>query len=490
MVMGAWPEEAIMILRTLVLALCLGCAQAATAFDSTLDGSFGTGGQRLLAYQVASNEPDQGLAILHDGVGRRIVIVVRQNPFPLAPERPLELILFRFLADGSVDAGFGFGSGQVRAQLDWSDFRGALVDRQNRILVVGTTLIGAPQSASLQVLRLNADGSRDGSFNGGTGNNGIVAYGFGPSAANRMVALALMPNDDLVSAANLDQGNGDILLQRISGSNGTPVTSWGDGFGFKIIEMQPAANAARDTVVGLAALPDGRLLVLGQSCTSALGCRPAAARLSASTGQLDTSFCASTACVNASVAGANQGRRVVRDLQIPGQAVTQMAVTVGLRDDAGRLVFGGRATLAGGAAPLLFVRLGADGELDGGFGSASAPGFQSLGPGNPPLSASAMILDGSGRLVVGGESTVGASRRIFVARLGSDGQPDLGFGGGSALVEYFVNNPTEDRALRALALDGTRILGLGDYAGPANRDAFLFRLGGDAGVLFANGFEG
>jgi hypothetical protein len=279
------------------------------------------------------------------------------------------------------------------------------------------------------------------------------------------------------------------MLQRISGANGSPVASWGDGFGFKRIDMQPAVNAARDTVVGLAALPDGRLLVLGQSCTSAQGCLPAAARLTASTGQLDTSFCASTACVNASVAGANQGRRVVRDLQVPGQSVAQMAVTVGLRDEVGRFVLGGRATLGSGASPLLFVRLLADGELDGSFGSATTPGFQSLGTGTPALSASALIRDGDGRLVIGGESIVGSLRRIFVARLGSNGQPDLGFGGGSALVDYFVSNPTEDRALRALALDGARILGLGDYAGPANRDAFLFRLGGDVGGLFANGFE-
>lgn len=471
-----------------MLAGCLW-ATAASTIDSTLDTGFGSAGTLPLAYQVASNEADQGLAILHDGLGRRIVVVVRRNPFPLGPERPLELILFRYLADGSVDTSFGFNSGQVRATLDWSDFRGALVDRQNRILVVGTTLAGSPQSASLQVLRLTAAGARDGSFNGGTGNNGIVAYGFGPSTANRMVALALMPNDDLVSAANLDQGNGDVILQRISGSNGTPVSTWGDGFGFKIVDLQPAANAARDTVVGLAALPDGRLLVLAQSCSSALGCLPAAAQLTATTGQLDTGFCASTACMNASVSGANRGRRVVRDLQVDGQAVTGMAVTLGLRDDAGRIILGGRATLAAGGAPLLFLRLNANGELDSGFGAPATPGFQNLGLGGPPLAASALLRDSSGRLVIGGESEHAGPRRIFVARLGDNGQPDFGFGGASALVEYFATPAGDDRALRALAIEGGRILGLGDFNGSSNRDAFLFRLGGSADALHANGFE-
>lgn len=477
--------------RLWVFAGWMAVCNAASALDSTLDTSFGNGGQRVLSYQVASNEPDQGLAILHDSLGRRIVTVVRRNPFPLAPERPLELILFRYLGDGSVDTSFGFGSGQVRATTDWSDFRGALIDRQNRIVVVGTTLIGSPQTASLQVLRLTAAGERDGSFNGGTGNNGIVAYGFGPSAANRMVAIALMPNDDLVTAADLDQGNGDIILQRISGSSGTPVATWGDGFGFKIVDLQPSANAARDTVIGLAALPDGRLLVLAQSCTNTLGCLPAAAQLTATTGQLDTSFCASTACVNASVTGANRGRRVVRNLQYDGQAVTQMAVTVGLRDDAGRIVYGGRATLASGmAAPLLFLRLSPNGELDSGFGSPATPGFQGLALGGVPLATSALLRDGSGRLVVGGQGEYAGLRRIFVARLGDNGQLDSTFGAaGTALVEYFAAPAGEDRALRALALDGTRILGLGDFNGGNNRDAFLFRLGGTQEGMFANGFE-
>lgn len=478
-----------MHLRSAVFAGSLAVCATASALDSTPDTSFGNGGQRVLSYQVASNEPDQGLAILHDSLGRRIVIVMRRNPFPLGPERPFELILFRYLGDGSVDTSFGFGSGQVRATTDWSDFRGALIDRQNRIVVVGTTLIGSPQTASLQVLRLTAAGDRDSSFNGGTGNNGIVAYGFGPSAANRIVAIALMPNDDLVSAADLDQGNGDIILQRISGTNGAPVSTWGDGFGFKIVDLQPSANAARDTVVGLAALPDGRLLVLAQSCTVALGCLPAAAQLTATTGQLDSGFCASTACINASVTGSNRGRRVVRNLQYEGQTVSQMAVTAALRDDAGRIVYAGRATLASaGAAPLLLLRLNANAELDSGFGSLATPGFQGL-LGGVPLAASALLRDGSGRLVVGGQGEYAGLRRVFVARLGDYGQPDTSFGGSTALVEYFATPATDDRALRALALDGTRILGLGDFNGSGNRDAFLFRLGGMADGLFASGFE-
>ncbi|MBK7146697.1 MAG: delta-60 repeat domain-containing protein [Xanthomonadales bacterium] len=476
------------------MAVVVGCLCSGTvaALDSTLETSFGIGGQRMLSYQPsASNEADEGLAILRDGFDRRIVIVVRRNPTPLDPLRPFELMLFRDLADGSVDTSFGSGHGFVRVLAGWTEFRGALIDSQNRILVAGTILDGTAVGAASCVMRLLADGGRDLSFTGGVGNEGIACYLFGSSAANRMVAVTQLPSGDLVSAANLDQGNGDLLLQRISGTNGAPVTTWGDGFGFKIIDLQPGANAARDTVVGLSTLADGRVLALAQSCTVALGCLPAAAQLTATTGQLDTSFCASSACIAASVAGANSGRRVVRNLQIDGQTVTDLATTVVLRDGVGRIVLGGQATLASAAAErLLFVRLNANGELDSSFGAPATPGFQNLALSSVPLTPSSLALDALGRLVVGGQGEHATLRRIFIARMGDNGQLDAGFGGASALVEYFAAPAADDRALRALGFDGARILGVGDFNGSANRDAFLFRLGGNPDALFVNGFEG
>ena len=68
----------------------------------------------------------------------------------------------------------------------------------------------------------------------------FAAYGFAA------VAVALMPNDDLVCAGNLADGNGNLILRRISGVNGTPIESWGNGFGFQTIDLQPSANAARE----------------------------------------------------------------------------------------------------------------------------------------------------------------------------------------------------------------------------------------------------
>lgn len=468
---------------TIAIAPCLH------AFDGSLDPAFGPGGQQALAYPLAAgDDSDAGVALLSDSLGRRIVLISRRNPFPVAASRPLELIMFRYLASGAPDTSLNFGTAYRRLQTDWTEFRGALVDRSNRIVVVGTIVDGAPANAALSLLRLLPDGSRDESFDGGVGNSGISSFIFGSSVDSRAVAVALMPNDDLVCAGNLADGNGNLILRRISGTNGTPIESWGNGFGFQTIDLQPSANAARDTVVGLAALPDNRVVVLAQSCSSALGCRPAAAQLLAANGQLDTSFCASAACIAGSVTGANHGKRVLRDPQLNGYTISAVTTTLGLREDSGRLLLAGRATVSSGQAPLLLARLNANGDLDSSFGDLATPGYQGLSLADAPLTPSALLPDGAARYLIGGTSERAGLRRIFLARLTASGVPDASFAASGALAEYFASPASADRALRALAIDGSKVLGLGDLNGASNRDAFWFRTGSDA--LFVDGFEG
>ena len=354
--------------------------------------------------------------------------------------------------------------------------------------VVGTSVAGAPAVVAQCLLRTLPDGSRDETFTGGVGNSGISCFSFGSSSDSSAVAVALMPNDDLVYAGNHADGNGNLILRRISGVDGTAIESWGNGGGFQIIDLQPTANAARDTVVGLAALPDNRVVVLAQSCSAALGCRPAAAQLLASDGQLDASFCSSAACIAGSVTGANHGKRVLRDPQLSGYTISAVTTTPGLREDSGRLLLAGRAAVTAGQAPLLMLRLNANGDLDTGFGDVATPGDQGLSLADAPLTPSALILNGSSRYVLGGSSERTGLRRVFLARLTANGAPDASFAATGALAEYFSSPASADRALRTLATDGSKLLGLGDFHGASNRDAFWFRT--DSDVLYADGFEG
>ena len=204
------------------------------AFDGSLDPAFGPGGQQPLAYPLAaSDDDDGGLALLSDSLGRRIVLITRRNPFPVAASRPLELIMYRFLASGAADTSFNFG----------------------------------------------------------------------------------------------------------------------------------------------------------------------------------THYRASTACVAGSVTGANHGKRVVRDPQLSGFTISAVTTTLGLREDSGKLLLAGRATVSSGQLPLLIVRLNANGDLDTGFGNPATPGYQGLNLADAPLTPSALVLDGAARYLLGGVSERAGMRR-------------------------------------------------------------------------------
>lgn len=468
-----------------VIAILALSASAARADDGTLDASFGAGGVLNPAY-LESDAPDAALAVLRDDQSRFLVVTTRRDPFPVAATRDLDLVLYRLTPTGALDSSYGGGVGYVLVNLDWSHFGQARFDRQGRILVTGTIIESDMTFATLALLRLLPTGARDSSFTGGTGNDGISAFGFGSSIANRATAVALMPNDDLVLAGNIVNSSSDMFGARMAASDGAPVTSWGLAFGIRMIDVQPSANSATDTVVAAEGLPDGRLVLMGQSCSAALGCRPAAVRLD-SVGQLDPTFCASAACMASSVTGSNAGKRVIRDPASSGVTITAADVDAALRDGNGRLLFAGPTTISTAtSAPGLVARLLPDGDIDTAFGAAASLGFQSLAVGDAPVVPRSIAIDGNARIAVGGTSDRAGLRRALLARLLVDGALDGAFGVSGAVVEYFPTPASDDRSVASVLPDGPRILALGDRNGPTDRDTFLFRV---SGILFGDGFE-
>ena len=475
-------------LRSWCLAALVAAAPARAA-DADLDPGFGIGGERPLAYPlVRSDQVDRGVALLRDAQGRWLAIQSVVNPFPFTPGSDLDLVIHRYTPSGQPDLTFGGGTGYVLAPLGWVGFGKAMLDSQGRILVAGTALSAPPStSVGLLLLRLLPNGSRDLSFTGGLGNEGVSGFAYGNgSLDNRALAVAELPNGDVVLAGNLVDANDNWFALRVAGTNGAPVGTWGSGFGLQVIDLQPAANLAQDALAGIAALADGRLVLMGHSCTAALGCRPAAARLDLA-GMPDAGFCASAGCVASSVAGVNGGRRVVRDPLLAGYVLTSVEIGAATRDNFGRLLLAGRTQVgAGGPAPGLVLRLGPDGDLDASFGAVTSPGCQALALADAPVAPAALVLDPQARIVIGGSSTRAAQRRLFLARLQANGAADAGFSTTGAIAEYFPAPAAADRALVDLQAQAARITALGDGNGPANRDAFLFRVGS---ILYGDGFE-
>ena len=274
-----------------------------------------------------------------------------------------------------------------------SQVASSVVQPDGKVLVGGifTTYYGLPVSNN--VLRLNADGSLDTSFNpGGTGTNSGV------------VMLAIQPDGKVLVGGGFTSYNGNANapdnILRLN-ADGSLDTGFNNG----------AATGTNSFLQTLAVQPDGKILV-GGFFTSYNGNANApdnVLRLNAD-GSLDTGF--------------NPG----------GTGTSDFVYMVTLQPD-GKILVGGIFTSYNGnaAAPDRVLRLNADGSLDTGFNNGAATGADS--------DVNALAVQADGKVLVGGSLTSyngNAAAPDNVLRLNADGSLDTGFNNGGTGVDDFV----------------------------------------------------
>jgi uncharacterized delta-60 repeat protein len=196
---------------------------AVTRFNTngSLDNTFGTGGQVLTTFRNltdSTNEQLTGLAIQSDG---KIVAVgpLVQNNFGRG-----EIALARFTTNGSLDGTFD-GDGRVETfGLSYSDGCNAgndqayavAVQPNGKIVVGGHGISGTPcgnVNYEFEVVRYNANGSRDNSFSG----NGVALTSF-TSGHDEIRALVIDPDTGTIVTAGYAATNGtDFALARYIG---------------------------------------------------------------------------------------------------------------------------------------------------------------------------------------------------------------------------------------------------------------------------------
>ncbi|MCC2544888.1 IPT/TIG domain-containing protein [Hymenobacter sp. BT175] len=194
--------------------------------------------------------------------------------------------LIRLNADGTVDASFGLGSGFGYTFSRPHEVRGVVVQPDGKVLVCGLfdTFNGQPQG---NVVRLNADGSRDGTFAGQmTGLQGINA-------------VVLQDDGKVLIGGGVIENRGDvqnpIYINRLVrfNTNGTEDTAFNPGGNtFYVYSNGHVSNAAR--VNSLVVQADGKILAGGSFATYTGSARPNLVRL-LSTGSADTDFTGSIA---------------------------------------------------------------------------------------------------------------------------------------------------------------------------------------------------
>lgn len=369
---------------------------------------------------------------------------------------------------GSVDFSFDSGS-----SVDFEVFQTAL--QSNGKVIIG----GAFASPSPGLARLNADGSPDKSFNGGTGVS--PAFGYSPGLSY-VYALAVQPDDKIIigGAFSAYNGVGRTNIARIN-ADGTLDNSFDPGQGVGYISPK---------VLAIALQPDGKVLIGGQFNTVNGTNREGIARLN-SNGSLDTSFdpggvSGSTATVYAlavqpdgmvlvggeftSIHGTNINRiaRLFPDGSVdatfnPGAGANGTVLLVAVQTNDNKIAIGGNFSTVNNITHNRIARLNADGSLDASF----SPTANSTVNAVIPLSNGQMLLGGN-------FTTVNNTNRNRIARLNSNGTLDTNFNPGTGA----------NGVVNALALQANGEVILGGYFVVVNGVArnFTARLNSDGSL--------
>ncbi len=299
----------------------------------------------------------------------------------------------RLTASGGYDAGFDVGTGALGNVL-------ALAAQSDGKILVGGSFAYFNGAAVGQIVRLNAGGSLDSSFGGGSGANGPVR------------SIVLQPDGKILIGGNFSSYDGvpRNYVARLN-ANGTLDTSF---------DVGPVTGLGVHEIV---LQPDGKLLVVGNFVAFQGVARGCIARFN-SDGSLDLSFAVG--------AGLNNGG---------------YANAIALQSD-GKILIGGSFSQYDGAPRDGLARLNANGTLDASFDVGS--GVFGI--------VTTLAVQSDGAVLIGGRfSSYRGVSRSCIARVGTGGGLDNGFVVGSGMNEYFGG--VYDLAMQS---DG-KVLACGDF---------------------------
>lgn len=297
----------------------------------------------------------------------------------------LLFVQFTFGQTLTIDSSFNTGLGVDL----WSGAGTITVDSvvqqpDNKIIVVGQYLTYNGISAKC-IIRLNSDGTKDTSFDAGTGTN------------TGIWGCALQPDGKIIIHGGFTTYNG-VTSPRIVrlNANGTKDTTFNIGTG------------PDDYIESMAIQPDGKIVIVGRFLNYNGVARNKIARLNAN-GTLDTSFAVAT--------GADER---IRDLVIQND---------------GKILIGGHFSNYDGVAKSKIVRLNSNGSVDSSYnvGTGASGNIWT------------MALQPDGKLIIGGEfQQYNGTARNRIARINTDGSLDttfsIGTGVNGVVMSLYINS--------------------------------------------------
>jgi uncharacterized delta-60 repeat protein len=429
------------VVLAVAVLLVVGSAAGATG---ALDPTFGGTGTVTTGFTGPEGVNDANSILLQpDG---KIVAVGFSEPSPEdVPSFTASIALLRYNADGSPDASFG-SQGAVLTTIPDAFVYGdaAVLQPDGKIVVAGFDDSTAGPNEFL-LARYDPDGTLDPTFGAG----GIVTtlVGDGNSEA---LGVALQPDGKIVAGGDaIDSNvNRSALVRYLP--DGSLDTSFGtDGI---VLDTQAGENG----FAGIALQPDGKILGVGQLSGMVPYNDLAATPLTRfdSDGTLDPSF----------------GSGGMSD------APTGQAAALALQPDGKIVVVGERANA------FAVTRVDPDGTADPSFGSDGTV-TTPMGPGsNDP---SAVVIQPDAKIVVVGGSQGG----FTVARYNPDGSLDANFGSGGIVTTLSSDSQGPDwvdAAASSVALqpDGKiDVAGRSDWGGQTGDELSLARYSVTGGTL-------
>jgi uncharacterized delta-60 repeat protein len=261
-----------------------------------------------------------------------------------------DFVVVRFNADGSLDGTFD-GVGYAFTSFLQAGPGGSLFDQCNAValqadgMIVSAGYTAENGAPHVALTRHTASGALDAGF--GSGGKLDINASLGVNGASEAHAVALQPDGKiLVAGYAFGAGNSEFLLLRLN-ANGTPDNGFGSG-GIVRTPVGPGEDIANAMVLQ----PDGRIVIAG-SAIVADGRRDFALARYTTTGTLDATF--------------GSGGLVTTPVG-PGDDI---AYTLALMPW-GRLVAAGYARISTGGpgSDLALVAYNANGTLDHYFGDA------------------------------------------------------------------------------------------------------------------------
>jgi len=453
-------------MRNPIQKVDLGCLAAAlllaTAFTArcpaqagTLDPTFGDGGKVTTDFPTpGSYDAASSVVTAIQGDGKIVVAGTSDQG-----TTRWDLTLARYNTDGSLDTSFGSG-GKVT-----TDFAGRN-DAANAIAIQADgKIVAAGYSYQLNaagkwypdfaLARYNTNGSLDASF----GSSGKVTTDFGTSYNDWAYGVAIQ-NDGKIVAVGSSTGMGlreDFSLARYN-SDGSLDTSFGSGG-----KVTTDFDYGDDNAYAIAIQGDGKIVAAGASYHFATPSHFALTRYN-SDGSLDASF--------------GSGGKVTTDF---GTSYHDWAYGVAIQGD-GKLVVSGHSYQGTAYPDFALARYNSNGSPDLTFGSSGKVttdfGYRSDG-------ASAVMIQGDGRIVAAGTSTQGpvVTADFALARYNTDGSLDATFGtDGKVTTDFGVPSPDAAGDIVALQGDGRTVAAGYSYQGTTSVDFALARYNSDGSL--------